>query len=203
MNPKRVATVYATAGLCFGALLVPAIVLLSTPVDAMPPASSAPLQVDERIVQTSKASLGKPMWHGYGLPSGKLGCAAAVSNVLKASGVKGVSSAAVYIVRRQLLKHPDYVATEVCVQKGRTSGVDTKTFMSVSKPGDVLLAFSDPPDRPNLGPNAHCGFVGTDGKVYTNDWNDGIWKYAPVEQYFSFYPYLYVVRLTAKAQNKG
>lgn len=162
------------------------------------PGAAPALPVDQRLVQTSKASVGKEMWHGYGLSSGKLGCAAAVCNVFKATGVKGVSSAAVFIMRRQLLNHPKYLAKEYCIKKGGTQGVDTKLFKATSRPGDVLLAFTEPPDKPNLGPNAHCGFVGSDGNVYTNDWNDGIWKYAPIEQYFSYYPYMYVVRLTPK-----
>lgn len=166
------------------------------PVNAAPaPAGS----VDQQILQTAKGSLGKEMWHGYGLSSGKLGCAAAVSNVLKNAGVLGVNSAAVVIIRRQILNHPKYSAQEICVKKAGPSGLDAQTFQTLSRPGDVLLAFMEPPTKPNLGPNAHCGFVGTDGNVYTNDWNDGIWKYAPIEQYFSYYPYIYVIRLKPKS----
>lgn len=164
-----------------------------------PASNGAPGTVDERIVAASRADVGKEMWHGYGLATGKLGCAAAVCNVLKQAGVSGVNSAAVYVMRRQLLKHKAFTAQEFCVKKSKDTGVDATAFKGVAKPGDVLLAFNEPPDKPNLGPNAHCGFVGSAGNVYTNDWNDGIWKYAPVEQYFSYYPYIYVIRLTAKA----
>lgn len=42
------------------------------------------------------------MWKGYGLSSGKLGCAAAVSNVLNAAGYKQAKSAGVRVLYTQL-----------------------------------------------------------------------------------------------------
>lgn len=181
------------------ALVVSFLSTLMMPVNAVPDRALQSAAVDQQILQTSKTSVGKEMWHGYGLPNGKLGCAAAVSNVLKNAGVRGVSSAAVVFIRRQILNHPRYSAQEFCIKKAGPEGVDTRAFQAVSRPGDVLLAFMEPPTKPNLGTSAHCGIVGKDGNVYTNDWNDGIWKYAPIEQYFSYFPYIYVIRLKTKS----
>src|ERR1039457_3992535 len=66
-------------------------------------ATAAPTEAGKKITAAAQLFAGKQMWKGYGLPNGTLGCAAALSNVLKAAGVSCAHSAAVVQVRRQLL----------------------------------------------------------------------------------------------------
>lgn len=154
---------------------------------------SNPQSLAQKIASVSKASVGKKMWLGYGLPNGYLGCAAAVSNVLNKSGVKDARSATVTVMRRQILKskyHPE----EIVIRKPGQE-LDEDKLRRLGQPGDVLLAFKDVPEKLNGGGTAHCGIYGSDAQVYTNDWNDGIWKYDNVHRYFHWYPYVYLVRL--------
>lgn len=147
---------------------------------------------NEALLKAAQADVGKKMWSGYGLPNGKLGCAAALSNVLKQAGYKQAHSAVVRMVYNQL-------GTISGVKQFKLPGGGDATTAEVlaqrAKPGDVLLAFSEPPTKANLGPNAHCGIVGPDGQIYTNDWNDGIWKLSEFQRYFYWYKHLYIFRL--------
>lgn len=152
---------------------------------------------NEIILSAANSAVGKRMWSGFGLPNGKLGCAAALSNVLKNAGYPVAKSAAVVVVRRQLLKSPLKVS-EVALKHSKELGVDPKIFSGVSQPGDLIFGYMSLPNKPNMGADAHCGVVGENGYVYANDWNDGIWKRAKPDQFFGFYPHIYVIRIADK-----
>ncbi|MGH9551124.1 MAG: hypothetical protein ACRD3W_17200, partial [Terriglobales bacterium] len=128
----------------------------------------------ELIFHAAHSSVGRKMWAGYGLPNGKLGCSAALCNVLKKAGVKSAHSATVTIARKQLLDSG--VATEIVVRNGEGKEIDDEKLKKLAHPGDVLMAFMHPPSKPNGGPDAHCGIMGPGTDNFTNDWNDGIWK---------------------------
>lgn len=153
---------------------------------------------NQKILLSANESIGKKMWFGFGLPNGKLGCAAALSNVLKKAGYPMVKSAAVVIVRRQLLNNATLGAKETAVKHSKDYGVDLKKLLEVSQPGDLIFGYMTTPDKPNMGPDAHCGVVAENGEVFANDWNDGIWKRAEAERFFGFYPHIYVMRISRK-----
>jgi hypothetical protein len=176
-----------TKKLCFG-LPVSMLVLLAVHAQAVP--LSGPDRNDQ-ILAAAKSCLGKKMWSGYGLRVGTLGCAAALSNVLKQGGVAQGRSATVVVLRRQLLAVPS--AREIIVKR-IAEPLNIQRLKECSKPGDVLLAFMEPPTKLNGGPNAHCGIMGDKATVYTNDWNDGIWKNDQYEKYFYYYKDVRLIR---------
>ena len=149
---------------------------------------------NSKILSAADSAVGKKMWSGFGLSSGKLGCAAALSNVLKNAGYPAAKSAAVVIVRNQLLKSRLRVK-ETAVKHSKEIGVDLKRLKEVSRPGDLIFGYMALPDKPNLGPDAHCGVVAKNGEVYANDWNDGIWKRVAADTFFAYYPHIYVMRI--------
>lgn len=157
-------------------------------------ASALPAFADgnESILKSANASVGKKMWFGFGLPNGTLGCAAALSNVLKRAGYKQANSAAVRFLYTQL--RTTRGAKEFPLP-GAGSDVTAEVLATKTKPGDVLLAFHEYPDKPNLGPHAHCGIVGPKGQIYTNDWDDGIWKLGDFQRYFYHYKHFRIVRM--------
>jgi hypothetical protein len=159
--------------------------LLSSPV--------APADLSQNILTAAKKDVGKQMWKGYGLSSGALGCAAALSNVLKQGGVADAHSAAVIVVRNQLL-HGKAKAKELVLRNSEGVGINDAKLKSIAHPGDVVFAFMKPPPNPNGGPNAHCGILGENGDIYTNDWNDGIWKSLNIHLMFDYYPYIRLIR---------
>lgn len=132
------------------------------------------------------------MWFGYGLPNGKLGCAAAVCNVLKKADFTRAHSAAVVIMRSQLMADG---WTELVLRNGEGTQIDDTRLQKIARPGDIVVAFTDPPTKPNRGPNAHCGIMGNGKLIYTNDWMDGVWKELDIHLMFDYYPY---VRLLQK-----
>jgi hypothetical protein len=154
----------------------------------------APTDLSQTIYTAAKKDVGKQMWKGYGLSSGTLGCAAALSNVLKQGGVDDAHSAAVIVVRNQLL-HGKTKAKELVLRNSEGDAIDEAKMKSIGHPGDVVLAFMKPPPNPNGGPNAHCGILGENGEIYTNDWNDGIWKEVNIHLMFDSYPYIRLIRL--------
>ncbi len=162
---------------------------------AVPVANSA---ASQKILLSAKESVGKKMWLGYGLPSGTLGCAASLSNVLKKAGYPMAKSAVVVVVRRQLLSSK-LNAKETAIKHSKDSGVDLKKLRDASQPGDLIFGYMTTPDKPNMGPDAHCGVVAENGEVFANDWNDGIWKRAEADRFFGFYPHIYVMRIGSKA----
>jgi hypothetical protein len=151
---------------------------------------------DERVLGVAQAAQGKKMWFGYGLHTGKSGCAAALSNVLKQAGLPYKGSAMVILVRRELLSGPLSV-TEIAVKNSTDYGVDQAKLKQVAKPGDLIFGYMQPPQKPNLGSAAHCGIFAGDGEVYANDWTDGIWKRDVVDRFFAWYKYVYVVRFAS------
>lgn len=153
---------------------------------------------NQKILLAANDSVGKKMWFGYGLPNGRLGCAAALSNVLKKAGYPVAKSAAVVVVRRQLL-NSSLNAKETAVKHSKDSGVDLKKLREISQPGDLIFGYMTTPDKPNMGPDAHCGVVAENGEVFANDWNDGIWKRAEADRFFGFYPHIYVMRFGNRA----
>lgn len=68
----------------------------------------------------------------------------------------------------------------------------------LARPGDVLMAFMAPPNKPNGGPNAHCGIMAENADVFTNDWDDGIWKRLNIHVMFDHYPYVRLIRLSER-----
>ncbi len=146
------------------------------------------------ILSAAKQSVGKEMWKGFGLPNGGLGCAASLSNVLKKAGVSYAYSPVTKSVRQKLLSGP-IKTSEFVVKSGGEKPIDDSTLASVVRPGDVLVAFMDPLPVGNIGPKAHCGIIGPNGTVFTNDWNDGIWKHASIHTYFDSYRHIRVIRL--------
>lgn len=176
-------------------LAVSTIMALASASFAVPPNTTSAQQTStaQRVLKAADSSVGKKMWFGYGLPNGTLGCAAALSNVLKAAGITRGRSATVVVVRRQLLTGCKGVQEiEIKSQKG---DIDDTRLAKLARPGDILMAYMAPPPSLNGGPNAHCGIIGEGGTVYTNDWNDGIWKHTDIHTYFDFYPYIRVIRL--------
>ncbi len=149
------------------------------------------------IADAAKASLGREMWKpGYGLANGKLGCAAAVCNVLKKAGVNKINTARVVDMRRQLLALPN--SEEFKIRSGEGKEIDDTVLLKTAQPGDIVLAFAEPPSKPNGGPHAHCGVMGKGTQVYTNNWMDGIWTEVEIHQMFDYYPYIRLIRLKAK-----
>ncbi len=136
------------------------------------------------------------MWHGYGLKTGFLGCSAAVCNVLESTGLKRAHSAAVSIMRNQLIKSPPS-CKEFIIKNGTDSVIDDAELLKISRPGDILVAFVESPSKPNLGGNAHCGIMGDTNIVYTNDWNDGIWKAVDIHVMFDYYKHVRLLRLNS------
>jgi len=147
-----------------------------------------------RLLSVANQSIGKKMWYGYGLPSGKLGCAAALSNVLKKAGYSYRGATAVVALRRQLRGGPLEVR-ELAVKHSNDYGVDRAKLSELAVPGDMIFGYMHSPDRPNSGNDAHCGIVAGSGEVYANDWLDGVWKRDVVDRFFAWYPYIYVIRI--------
>lgn len=156
------------------------------------------------LAATAHSCLGNEMWKpGYGLSNGKLGCSAAVCNVLKKAGVKKISTAAVVPMCLQLLKN--YPASrEFIVRSGEGNEINDARLSKLAKPGDILLGFMAPPPDANSGGNAHCGIMGTGNQVYTNNWLNGIWTEVDIHQMFDFYPYIRLIRIqTVVKQRKA
>jgi hypothetical protein len=143
------------------------------------------------------------MWKpGYGLAKGTLGCAAAVSNVLKASGNSSVHSAVVTVMRRQLLAPPN-LCREFVVRNGEGRAIDDAVLLRCCQPGDILLGFKAPPSALNGGANAHCGIMGQGTQVFTNNWMDGIWTEVEIHQMFDYYPYIRLLRFSGVDSKKN
>ncbi|MDQ5966063.1 MAG: hypothetical protein QG625_2218 [Cyanobacteriota bacterium erpe_2018_sw_39hr_WHONDRS-SW48-000098_B_bin.30] len=146
----------------------------------------------QSILSTAADCSGKKMWSGFGLNKGTFGCAAALSNVLNKAGLKCKGSAVVVVLRKQVLTHPG--TKEILIKNSIDSGVDKNILLLKSEPGDLIFGYMQPVSQPNLGGNAHCGVVADKGTVMGNDWADGIWKQIDVDQYFSSYKYLYLIK---------
>lgn len=146
------------------------------------------------ISKAAQDCVGKEMWKkGYGLPSGGLGCAASVSNVLNKAGIAYVRTPVTLYMRRQILGGKLKVK-EFVIKNGEKGAIDDTRLNEVARRGDVLVAFMNPLPGGNIGPKAHCGIIGAPGHVYTNDWNDGIWKHGDIHVYFDSYRYIRVLR---------
>lgn len=146
------------------------------------------------ILHAAEESVGKQMWKGFGLADGSLGCAASLSNVLALAGVKYARAPVTRVVRQKLLQGPIKTSEHV-IKNGGDGPIDDKTVSRVARPGDVLVAFMDPLPGGSVGPKAHCGIIGPNATVFTNDWNDGIWKHASIHTYFDSYRHINVIRL--------
>lgn len=121
-----------------------------------------------RNLRSAKAHVGDQLWrNGYGLGSGRLGCAASVSEVLRDANVSGVRSAGVAQAAEQLTR------------QGWTqhSGLDR------AEPGDVVVVVRRSGWR-NGGGGAHIGVVGENGKVYHNKSSTGRWTEDSMQRVF-------------------
>jgi hypothetical protein len=98
-------------------------------------------------------------------------------------------------MRSQLLSLPG--SKEFKIRSGEGLEIDTAKFLKIAQPGDILLAFKDPPTRANSGPDAHCGVMGAGSQVYTNNWMDGIWTEVEIHQMFDYWPYIRLIRLSS------
>lgn len=157
----------------------------------------------QELLLKSKQCLGREMWKpGYGLTKGTLGCAAAVCNVLKASGNSSVHSAVVTVMRRQLLAPPNS-CREFVVRNGEGRAIDDGVLLRCCQPGDILLGFKAPPSALNGGANAHCGIMGQGTQVFTNNWMDGIWTEVEIHQMFDYYPYIRLLRFSGVESKKN
>ncbi len=151
----------------------------------------------EKIFQAAQASVGKEMWKGYGLSNGKLGCAAALSNVLKTAGVNDVCSVLVTAMRKQIL-NSSLGCSERIIGDGKNSSgstIDDALLLKNCQPGDIVLAFNEPPTKVNGGTNAHFGIIGKNTQVYTNNWMDGVWTEVEIHQMFDYFPYIRLLHL--------
>lgn len=189
---------------CLGLFCLFAVTIPARPVAAKAKALADlnnPIKItDDSVLGVAQAALGKEMWFGYGLHTGKSGCAAALSNVLRQAGLPYKGSALVVLVRRQLLAGPVLVS-EIAVKHSPEYGVDQAKLNQVAKPGDLIFGYMQPPEKSNTGGDAHCGVFAGAGEVYANDWTDGIWKRDVVDRFFAWYKYVYVVRfLNAKGE---
>ncbi len=156
----------------------------------------------EAIYKAAASCQGKRMWTGFGLTEGTLGCAAAMSNVLNIAGIRDAHSAAVVPLRKQILKGSHEVV-EIKIKNGETACIENELVLNSARPGDLLFAFSEPPSKPNLGGHAHCGIMSFGMFVFTNDWNDGIWKRVDIHSMFDGYRYVRLVRvMPAKRKTK-
>ncbi len=155
----------------------------------------------KRIYASAKASVGKEMWKGYGLANGTLGCSAALCNVLKKAGITNVRSALVTAMRRQLLTSP-IGCSERIIRNNEGQEISDTVLLKDCQPGDILLAFKEPPSKLNGGTSAHCGIMGLATHVYTNNWMDGIWTDVEIHQMFDYYPYIRLLRLGSKLSPK-
>jgi hypothetical protein len=113
-------------------------------------------------------------------------------SVLKQAGFPQAHSAAVVQLYNQL--RTIHGTSDFKLTRGGDA-TTADVLAKQAKPGHVLLAFNEPPNKPNLGTHAHCGIVGPDGQIFTNDWTDGIWKLAEFQWYFYWYKHLYIIRL--------
>lgn len=156
--------------------------------------SPAIVPTSTAILDAARRSVGKEMWRGYGLGDGSLGCAASLSSVLKTAGIKYATSVRTRDVRSKLL-NGSRRAAEFDIKNGGSDSIDDARLESVAKPGDILVAFMDPFPRCSVGPRAHCGIIGENGSVYTNDWNNGIWTHGNIHTYFDAFKYIRVIRL--------
>lgn len=159
-------------------------------------------KLNESIYKAAASCQGKKMWTGYGLSEGTLGCAAALSNVLKIAGITDAHSAAVVPLRRQLLRGSHEVL-ELKLKNGELKPIDNELILNSAHPGDILLAFSEPPSKPNLGGHAHCGIMSFGLFVFTNDWNDGIWKRVDIHSMFDGYTYIRLIRILPAQRKPG
>lgn len=159
-------------------------------------------RLNESIYKAAASCQGKKMWTGYGLSEGTLGCAAALSNVLKIAGITDAHSAAVVPLRSQLL-HGSHEVLELKLKNGELKPIDNELILNLAHPGDILLAFSEPPNKPNLGGHAHCGIMSFGLFVFTNDWNDGIWKRVDIHSMFDGYSYIRLIRILPAQRKPG
>ncbi|MCC6978876.1 MAG: hypothetical protein IT343_11185 [Candidatus Melainabacteria bacterium] len=88
------------------------------------------------------------------------------------------------------------------MKSSKDYGVDIKKLQAASEPGDLIFGYMTTPDKPNLGPDAHCGVIAGKGEVFANDWNDGIWKRVEADRFFAWYPHIYVMRVGKPNQPK-
>ncbi len=133
------------------------------------------------------------MWNGYGLRDGTLGCAASLSNILNKGCVKVAHSASVAAVRRQLLSTRKF--KEIVLRNGEGSEIDEEKLNQVSQATWCLHSCASRSRQQR--PNAHCGILGEQSNIYTNDWNDGVWKQLNIRYYVRPLSIISTVRCSA------
>ncbi|HEY9867848.1 MAG TPA: hypothetical protein V6D08_01465 [Candidatus Obscuribacterales bacterium] len=139
-------------------------------------------EVNQRLLVAAKQSVGKPMWatgpwNHASLEYGNLGCAASVSQVIKAAGIDGPSSAGASALGEKILKAGGQRVTN-------------------PQPGDIVVGRRGP------GKHGHIGIVGEDGKVYHNSSAKRYWVEGDLAKVFSAqrgFVDVYYVRLPQNA----
>ena len=108
------------------------------------------------------------MWGDFAsvVQGGRLGCAASVTKVLEAAGIRDIRSAGVV----------DFVG------KAAHQGYK-KLDVSAAQPGDIVYGVE--PGATGGGGNAHIGVVGPNGRVYHNSSSTGRWTEASLDGVFN------------------
>jgi hypothetical protein len=116
------------------------------------------------IASVADAQQGNALWTKYAseTQNGNLGCAAAVSEVLrKAQAVPGnFNELAVYYMDQKL----------------QSMGWE-KVDYNNRRPGDVIIGYRTSNPAASMGGGAHTGIVGENGKTYSNSSSTGEWTY--------------------------
>lgn len=125
-------------------------------------------EVNQRLLIAAKQSVGKAMWNTprYNpatLDYGNLGCAASVSEVMRAAGVEGkMTSAGSILLEEKIIEAGGYRVTN-------------------PQPGDIVFGRRPPGQRSK----GHVGIVGEDGKVYHNSSGKRYWVEADLASVFN------------------
>lgn len=125
-------------------------------------------EVNQRLLIVAKQSVGRAMWNSsrYNLATleyGNLGCAASVSEVMRAAGIDGkMGTAGSILLEEKIIKAGGYRVTD-------------------PQPGDIVFG-RRPPGGHSKG---HVGIVGEDGKVYHNSSGKRYWVEADLTTVFN------------------
>jgi hypothetical protein len=125
-------------------------------------------EVNQRLLVAAKQSVGKQMWNTprynpVTLEYGNLGCAASVSEVMRAAGIDSkMQSAGSILLEEKILKAGGYRVTD-------------------PQPGDIVFG-RRPPGQHSKG---HVGIVGENGKVYHNSSARRQWVEADLDKVFN------------------
>lgn len=138
------------------------------------------------ISETAVNLKNSTQWDKGNTPPGRnVGCAAAVSSVLRQAGMYDGEQNSVYGLEQDLMA------------KGWT---ETGTL----QPGDVVAGYRTDNKAQSLGAGAHVYIVGADGNLYSNDSDTGLWtKNGPADQFIRNNEFSQVTILRAPGGRPG